>query len=404
MKILHCADIHLGKRPIGSSDFSEIRYEDYFKGFSSVIDTALNEKVEVLVIAGDLFDKKEITPDILRKTEILFERLINSGIRTLIIEGNHDNIAKSNDIDSWLHYLEEKKLAKRLTYKREDDNYIFTPEVIKEIHFYGIGYPGFNVNFVLEKLSEKLDSSQKNVVLVHTDIGSSQSEYIPGIASSTSIKLLDGKAIYVGGGHTHSYRTYRDIPFFYIPGSTEFWDIKRERKDEKGVIIFDTDTREHKFIEIKSRKRIKKEINLKYLDSINGENLNSSQREEIIHREFRDIIKEFKMTGEELVVIKLNIENDIYIDTKGLEKILEEEGALKGYIIPNFLKRKNLDSNGENSDNMGIQDIELDIISEWEFFPAQDVIKYLQNFKNHQENKEKDLFMESFDKMLEEMI
>ena len=33
MKIVHCSDIHLGRRPVGGKgEFSDKRYEDYFKG------------------------------------------------------------------------------------------------------------------------------------------------------------------------------------------------------------------------------------------------------------------------------------------------------------------------------------------------------------------------------------
>ncbi|MGL6100864.1 MAG: metallophosphoesterase family protein, partial [Fusobacteriaceae bacterium] len=75
MKILHCSDIHLGKRPFGNEKFSQKRYEDYFKAFGQVVDLAIVEKVEVMIISGDLFDRRDLTPDILGRSEDFFRKL-----------------------------------------------------------------------------------------------------------------------------------------------------------------------------------------------------------------------------------------------------------------------------------------------------------------------------------------
>ena len=60
MKILHCADIHLGRRPVGGvGDYSNKRYDDYFKAFGGAVDTAIAEQIRVVLISGDLLDRKE---------------------------------------------------------------------------------------------------------------------------------------------------------------------------------------------------------------------------------------------------------------------------------------------------------------------------------------------------------
>ena len=91
MRILHCSDIHLGKRPFGNEIFSQKRYEDYYKVFNQIADRAIEEKVEVFMVAGDLFDKRDLSPDNLRRSEIIFEKLKINNIKVLLIEGNHDN-------------------------------------------------------------------------------------------------------------------------------------------------------------------------------------------------------------------------------------------------------------------------------------------------------------------------
>ena len=68
MRILHCSDIHLGRRIAGASgDFSNTRFDDYFNAFDYVIEYSIENNIDIFVVAGDLFDKKEISPDVLSR-------------------------------------------------------------------------------------------------------------------------------------------------------------------------------------------------------------------------------------------------------------------------------------------------------------------------------------------------
>jgi len=114
VKILHCADIHLGRRPVGGvGEYSNKRYDDYFKAFGWAIDTAIVQQVSVVLIAGDLFDRKELIPEVLERTEALLQKLKDAHIATLLIEGNHDNITPGKEDDSWIIYLENKGFLMR---------------------------------------------------------------------------------------------------------------------------------------------------------------------------------------------------------------------------------------------------------------------------------------------------
>ncbi|MFC2423528.1 MAG: exonuclease SbcCD subunit D, partial [Fusobacterium polymorphum] len=63
MKIVHCSDLHLGKRPSGTKDYVTKRYMDFFNAFAAFVDKVEEIKPDVCLIAGDIFDKKEINPD-----------------------------------------------------------------------------------------------------------------------------------------------------------------------------------------------------------------------------------------------------------------------------------------------------------------------------------------------------
>lgn len=383
MKILHTADIHLGKKPFGNRNFSNTRYLDYFIAFEKLIDRAIEEEVELFIVAGDLFDKKELTPDVLLRTEKSFVKLKENGIKAYIIEGNHDS---NNEIsNSWIKYLESKELILRGYYEVYDSEYKFNKIEMKGINIYGIGYPGFAIDEVLENLAETLDPNEKNIVVVHTALGGG--EYLPGLAKSESINKLKDKAIYVAGGHMHSYLAYpKENPFFFIPGSPEYWNVLKEKSDIKGCILFDTDTLKSKFLEIECRKRIK-------LDFI--------PKTDEIEEEFREFVRELKLTGEELVIVK--IKSNKYINVNEFENILEVAGALKGYIE---VKNHSIKIDDEEMENYSVTEIEKNIIESWEIFKEPEkIVKYLQTLKMYSEEKERgEDFMLLFDQMLEDEI
>ena len=384
MKILHCSDIHLGKRPFGNELFSQKRYEDYYKVFDQIADRAIEEKIEIFMVAGDLFDKRDLSPDNLRRSELIFEKLKNNNIKVLLIEGNHDNTNRYEEINSWLHYLEEKEFCKRLSYEKNGEEYKFIPYKIKDVNFYGLGYPGFVADKVLEELELVLNPLEKNIILIHTALGGvEEGESLPGLIRSSSLKALKGKAIYIAGGHYHSKSTYpKDEPYFFIPGSPEYWNIINEKSDEKGFFIFDTDTCKFEFRKVEQRKRIK--ISITYTNP----------------EEYEKDIKNLFLTGEELLILRLILQTNSYVSTKELEDIAEKNGALKAYVIPVFETKSQNEEALENNSSLG--QIEKNVMETWEGFEGS--YKYLQDLKEYQNNSNEDLFFETFDKMLEELL
>lgn len=388
MKILHCSDIHLGKRPFGTREFSQKRYLDFFKTFDEMVDIGISEGVELFIVAGDLFDKKELSPDTLERVEKSFQKLKNREIKVFLIEGNHDNINGNDEINSWLGYLEKKGFVHRGKYTVNNKEYNFEKFVVGDINIYGLGYPGFMIDEVLEKLALELDENEKNIVVVHTALGGS--EYLPGLAVSESIRNLKDKVIYIAGGHLHSYQVYpKDEPYFFIPGSLEYWNVLNEKSNKKGGIIFDTQSREYRFIEVTPRKRM--EINFEY--------------QEDIKEEFKKFCEELNLTGEELVIVNVRVKESGFVNVTELESILESYGALRGYVKLRYSNSMMGDIINEQG-HYSIKEAERRIISEWEDFRDVDrTLEYLQKFKEYQEEKDrKEDFQALFDRMLEEEI
>ena len=382
MKIVHCSDLHLGKRFSGNKDYVKKRYMDFFNAFATFIDKVEEIKPDVCLIAGDIFDKKEINPDILSKTEYLFKRLKDNVKKDIIaIEGNHDNSRILEE--SWLEYLQEQNILKVFYYNKdfEEKNYL----KIDDINFYPVGYPGFMINEALTKLSEKLNPQEKNIVLVHTGISGSTNT-LPGLVSTSILDLFKDKAIYIAGGHIHSFTTYpKEKPYFFVSGSLEFSNIQNEKSDKKGFILFDTDTLNYEFIELEHRKRIKKDFS--YSNFSNLEN------------EFENFVKELNLTGEEILVISVSLNNNDYINTENLENIAEKNGALKTHIlIKNIL---NIGASQENNSDLSINELEKNLINTWNISEIEKFSKNFSKLKELFSNDDRDSFLELFDKTLE---
>ena len=382
MKIVHCSDLHLGKRLSGTKDYVTKRYMDFFNAFATFVDKVAEIKPDVCLIAGDIFDKKEINPDILSKTEYLFKRLRDNVKKDIIaIEGNHDNSRILEE--SWLEYLQEQNILKVFYYNKdfEEKNYL----KIDDINFYPVGYPGFMIDEALTKLSEKLNPQEKNIVIVHTGISGSTNT-LPGLVSTSILDLFKDKAIYIAGGHIHSFTTYpKEKPYFFVSGSLEFSNVQNEKSDKKGFILFDTDTLNYEFIELEHRKRIKKDFS--YTNFSNLEN------------EFENFVKELNLTGEEILVISISLNNNDYINTESLENIAEKNGALKTYIlIKNIL---NIGAGEENNSDLSLDELEKNLINTWNISEIEKFSKSFSRLKELFSNDDRDSFLELFDKTLE---
>lgn len=382
MKIVHCSDLHLGKRFSGNKDYVKKRYMDFFNAFATFVDKVEKIKPDVCLIAGDIFDKKEINPDILSKTEYLFKKLKDNVKKNIIaIEGNHDNSRILEE--SWLEYLQEQNILKVFYYNKdfEEKNYL----KIDDINFYPVGYPGFMIDEVLTKLSEKLNPQEKNIVIVHTGISGSTST-LPGLVSTSILDLFKDKAIYIAGGHIHSFTTYpKEKPYFFVSGSLEFSNVQNEKSDKKGFILFDTNTLNYEFIELEHRKRIKKDFSYSNFSNL-----------EI---EFENFVKELNLTGEEILVISVSLNNNDYINTENLENIAEKNGALKTHIlIKNIL---NIGASEENNSDLSIDELEKNLINTWNISEIEKFSKSFGRLKELFSNDDRDSFLELFDKTLE---
>jgi exonuclease SbcD len=93
MKLLHFADAHIDMSNYGRHDPVSglpVRVLDFLKSLDTIVDTAISEKVDLVIFAGDAYRDRSPAPTFQREWGRRIIRLSKAGIRTLLLVGNHD--------------------------------------------------------------------------------------------------------------------------------------------------------------------------------------------------------------------------------------------------------------------------------------------------------------------------
>ena len=132
MKFAHLGDCHLG-----GWRFPELQ-ELNMRSFSIAINVSIEEKVDMVLISGDLFDSAYPQIDILKKTFSEFRKLNNAGIPCFIVAGSHDYSVSGK---TFLDVLEHAGFCKNVyNYEEKNGKILLHPTIYKNYAIYG--YPG----------------------------------------------------------------------------------------------------------------------------------------------------------------------------------------------------------------------------------------------------------------------
>jgi DNA repair exonuclease SbcCD nuclease subunit len=263
---LHCADLHLGRTQFNSEE----RFEDFGRAFEQITDYALEHDVDLLLICGDLFDKRNINAQTLIQTTSRLKRLKEGNIPVIAIEGNHDR-ALRRDRTSWMKYLAEEELILLLKPEYEGgklnlkpwDKTSRTGAVLEMngVRIYGLGYLGAVTGRRIVELAQMIPEGREEptIVMLHAGIRRVMGVEI-GTLEKEELDLLCGKVDYLALGHLH--RRYELDGWVFNPGAPECVDVD-EALHEKGFYHVIGDEKGFQARFIPSRRR---DI---YLDEIN---------------------------------------------------------------------------------------------------------------------------------------
>jgi DNA repair protein SbcD/Mre11 len=93
MKLLHFADAHIDMANYGKHDPETglpLRVLDFLKALDTIVDAAIDEKVDMVIFAGDAYKDRSPAPTFQREWGKRIIRLSRAKIPTLLLVGNHD--------------------------------------------------------------------------------------------------------------------------------------------------------------------------------------------------------------------------------------------------------------------------------------------------------------------------
>ena len=186
MKIIHCADIHLGSKLASKfpGNISDERKREVLDTFSRMVDYAKKNQVKVIMLSGDVFDKDKPA----KKDKTFFYSAIknNPEIDFLYLNGNHDKEGSYTDND----------IPNLKTFSKDD----FTSYAYGDVVITGIEMNEDNAKAYYSKLM--LDDKKINILMLHGDVSDSV-----GMDKVKISELRDKGIDYLALGHIHSYKT-----------------------------------------------------------------------------------------------------------------------------------------------------------------------------------------------------
>ena len=192
VKFAHLADCHLGCW----------RQEELlnlnFKSFQKIISICLEEDVEFILIAGDLFDSAYPPIEILKQVFEEFKRIHDAKIPVYLIAGSHDFSASGK---TFLDVLEKAGFCKNLEkYETKEDGRIeLFPTFHKDIALYG--YPGKKSGMEMQDLRKVYFDrlNQFTIFALHTTLRDVVGTIPMDFIEKEELPLADYYAI----GHIH---------------------------------------------------------------------------------------------------------------------------------------------------------------------------------------------------------
>ncbi|NEP76171.1 DNA repair exonuclease [Okeania sp. SIO2G5] len=245
-RFLHVADIHLGFDRYDN----RVRGQDFFKAFYNLLEIyAVGERVDFVVIAGDLFEHRNIQPATLNQAQICLNLLKDAHIPVIAIEGNHDNRPYGTKT-SWLRYLTTWGSLIFLEPDTQDDGSIVLSAWNKEerfggyidlecgIRIIGTHWYGAVAPQVIEHIASAITAlptwSGQTVALLHHGLEGHVSRYAGALRYEELLPLKQAGVDYLALGHIH--KSYSVEHWIFNPGSIEANSIE-ESKYERGAYL-----------------------------------------------------------------------------------------------------------------------------------------------------------------------
>lgn len=216
MKVLHLADLHIGKRVYEYSMLEEQK-----EALQQAISMVIEHQVDVVLIAGDVYDKSIPTIEGVKLLDSFLTALSKKNIPVLLISGNHDSPER---LSFGRKLLETARIYILGTYKEQIQSITLT-DVYGEVNFYLLPFvkpqqievlegeePPKDYTQAIQLLLNRLsiDTTKRNILLAHQFVGETGTEPWQTDSETKSVGGLDmvdyqvfNAFDYVALGHLH---------------------------------------------------------------------------------------------------------------------------------------------------------------------------------------------------------
>ncbi|MDX8449919.1 metallophosphoesterase family protein [Mesorhizobium captivum] len=241
-RFVHTADIHLDS-PLRSlalrnPELAELVGDASRQAFISIVDLCLAERVDALVIAGDLYDGDQTSMKTARFLASQMTRLHQAGIRVYMIRGNHDAISRIS---------KQLALPDTVTIFGGRAQYVVQSGAGLEVAFHGLSFANPKAP---ENLLPKYAGPQEgaaNIGIMHTSLAGS-----PGhdVYAPCSVADLQGHGFdYWALGHIHIRQVYPGASTLVMPGIPQGRDINEAGEKSATLVTL----RDDRSVEIEER-------------------------------------------------------------------------------------------------------------------------------------------------------
>lgn len=203
MNFIHTADLHLGKRQY---DLDQ-RFVDYGRTFQQVIDYAIDNNVEFVLISGDLFDQRNINAPTYIQANHVLSKLKQAGIPCIAIEGNHDKPFLKDGM-SWLQSLEWEGFIQVIKPGNERlmENYID----IGRTRIFGMCFAGSMTSAIIPRIHQEIkdinaaDPPAYTILMMHLGVEGKVKGNVIGEVNYEALAHLKEDVDYLALGHYHN--------------------------------------------------------------------------------------------------------------------------------------------------------------------------------------------------------
>ena len=216
MKIMHLGDFHLGKSILEQSMIDDQRYI-----LDKILDMVKSKKIDVVLIAGDVYDKGIPNVEAVRLFSSFLAKLYENKVKVFVIAGNHDSkdrLAFGNElfVDNGVYI--EGVFNGRLKCVELEDEYgkvlIYMLPFVRPADVRGY-YPEEEISSYHDAIAtiinrENIDSNKRNIILIHQFVTAGGIEVERCDSETMSLGGIDNVDVsifdnfdYVAMGHIH---------------------------------------------------------------------------------------------------------------------------------------------------------------------------------------------------------